>query len=153
MDYKKLFDQYLLLVNRLIPKPSAPPVIGIDIGTSSIKAVELGHTAGGFEIRHWAIEPLAGNDTKSALKKIAERLHFNNQHLVSSVFGKGTLIRYVDLPRMPLEDLRKSYIFDLDKYFPFDPKSIYTDCSILDPDRQGQENAGIAGGRQKGNGG
>ena len=44
------------------------------------------------------------------------------------------MIRYVDLPRMPLEDLRKSYIFDLDKYFPFDPKSIYTDCSILDPE-------------------
>ena len=35
---------------------------------------------------------------------------------------------------MPLEDLRKSYIFELDKYFPFDPKSIYTDCSILDPE-------------------
>ncbi len=134
MDYKKLFDQYLLLVNRLIPKPLAPPVIGIDIGTSSIKAVELGQAAGGLEIRHWAIEPLVGNDTKSALKKIGERLRFNNQHLVSAVFGKGTLIRYVDLPRMHLEDLRKSYIFDLDKYFPFDPKSIYTDCSILDPE-------------------
>ena len=134
MDYKKLFDQYLSLVNRLIPKPVAPPVIGIDIGTFSIKAVELDLAAGGVEIRHWAIEPLTGNDTKSALKKISERLRFNNQLLVSSVFGKGTLIRYVDLPRMPLEDLRKSYIFDLDKFFPFDPKSIYTDCSILDPE-------------------
>jgi Tfp pilus assembly PilM family ATPase len=57
------------LVNRLIPKPAASPVIGIDIGTSSIKAVELGQVAGGLEIRHWAIEPLVGNDTKSALKK------------------------------------------------------------------------------------
>ena len=134
MDYKNLFDQYLKLVNHLIPKPVAPPVIGIDIGTSSIKAVELGQSAGGFEVRHWAIEPLVGNDAKSALKKIGERLHFDQQHLVSSVFGKGTLIRYVDLPRMPLEDLRKAYIFDLDKYFPFDPKSIYTDCAILDPE-------------------
>ena len=134
MDYKKLFGQYLLLVNRLIPKPLAPPVIGIDIGTSSIKAVELGQTAAGIEVRHWAIEPLVNNDTKSALKKIVERLQLNNQLLVTSVFGKGTLIRYVDLPRMALEDLRKSYVFDLDKYFPFDAKSIYTDCSILDPE-------------------
>jgi len=134
MGYKKVFDQYVSLVNRLIPKPAAPAVIGIDIGTSSIKAVELGQAAGGYEIRHWAIEPLAGTDTKGALKKIVDRLRFNNQLLSCAVFGKGTLIRYVDLPRMPLEDLRKSYIFDLDKYFPFDPKSIYTDCSILDPD-------------------
>ncbi len=136
MDYKKLFDQYLLLVNRLMPKPPLPPVIGIDIGTSSIKAVELARAAGGVEVRHWAIEPLTGTDTKSALKKIGERLRFNGQTLVCAVFGKGTLIRYVDLPRMPLEDLRKSYIYDLDKYFPFDPKSIYTDCSILDPENK-----------------
>jgi type IV pilus assembly protein PilM len=134
MDFKKLFDQYLSLVNRLVPKPAAHPVIGIDIGSSTIKAVELGQAAGALEIRQWAIEPLAGHDTKSALKKIGERLHMKNQLLACSVSGKGTLIRYVDLPRMPLEDLRKSYIFDLDKYFPFDPKSIYTDCAILDPD-------------------
>ena len=134
MDYKQLFAQYISWVNHLIPKPAQAPVIGIDIGTSSVKAVELGQSAGGLEIRQWAIEPLAGNDAKSALKKIAERLHINNQALVSSVFGKGTLIRYIDMPRMPLEDLRKSYVFELDKYFPFDPKNIYTDCSILDPD-------------------
>ena len=54
MDYKKLFDQYLLLVNRLIPKPPSPPVIGIDIGTSSIKAVELGQTPEGLK---YAIGP------------------------------------------------------------------------------------------------
>jgi type IV pilus assembly protein PilM len=96
--------------------------------------VELSFAAGGVEVRHWALEGVVGNDTKSALKKISESLHFNNQLLVSSVFGKGTLIRYVDLPRMPLEDLRKAYIFDLDKYFPFDAKTIYTDCSILDPE-------------------
>jgi type IV pilus assembly protein PilM len=96
--------------------------------------VELGQAAGGLEIRHWAIEPFAGKDTKSVLKKIAERMRFNNQLLACAISGKGTLIRYVDLPRMPLEDLRKSYIYELDKYFPFDLKTIYTDCSILDPE-------------------
>jgi type IV pilus assembly protein PilM len=136
MDYKKIFDQYIVTVNRLIPKPPATPVIGIDIGTSSIKAVELGQSASGIDVRHWAIEPLVGNDAKTALKKIGERLHFNEQKLVSCVFGKGTLIRFVDLPRMSLEDLRKSYVYDLDKYFPFDLKSIYTDCAILDPEGQ-----------------
>jgi type IV pilus assembly protein PilM len=134
MDYKKLFDQYLLLVNRFIPKPAVPPVIGIDIGTSTVKAVELVQTNGALEVRQWAIEPMVANDTKSALKMICERMRVEEQFIVSSVFGKGTLIRYVDLPRMPLDDLRKAYIYDLDKYFPFDPKTIYTDCAILDPD-------------------
>jgi type IV pilus assembly protein PilM len=75
-----------------------------------------------------------GGDAKAALKKISERLKFEHQLLVCAVFGKGTLLRYVDMPRMPLDDLRKAYVYDLDKYFPFDPKAIYTDCAILDPD-------------------
>jgi len=125
---------YLQFVNSLIPKAPTPAVIGIDIGTSAVKAVELIQSPSAVDIRHWAIEPLAGNDARTALKKIGERLQFGNQQLICAVFGKGTLIRYVDLPRMTLEDLRKSYVFDLDKYFPFDPKSIYTDCAILDPE-------------------
>ncbi|MDE1919895.1 MAG: type IV pilus assembly protein PilM [Candidatus Omnitrophica bacterium] len=135
MDFKKLFEQYLLFVNRLIPQPPAVAVIGIDIGASAVKAVELGPAAGGgSEIRHWAVETLEAQGAPAALKKAVERLHWSNQLLVSSVSGKGTLMRFIDLPRMSLEDLRKSYVYELDKYFPFDPKSIYTDCTILDPE-------------------
>ncbi len=134
MDPKKLFDQYISLVNLLIPKPAVAPVIGIDIGSSAIKAVELCHSGTGIEIRRGVIVPTAGGELKASLKKIIERLSISNQLLACAVSGKGTLIRYVDLPRMSLEDLHKSYIFELDKYFPFDPKSIYTDCAILDPD-------------------
>jgi len=134
MDYKKFFHGYLQFINSIVPKPAAPPNVGIDIGTSSVKAVELGQSSGTQEIRRWAIEPLGGNDPKTALKKLAERLRLTNQQLATSIFGKGTLIRYIDMPRMALDDLRKSYVYELDKYFPFDPKSIYTDCAILDPD-------------------
>ena len=118
----------------MIPKPAAAPVIGIDIGTSSIKAVEVGQAGGGIDIRRWAIEPVGSSDVLSGLKKIAQRMHLDNQILVSSVSGKGSLIRYLDMPRMSLEDLRKSFVFDLDKYLPFEPQSIYTDCAILDPE-------------------
>ena len=137
MDFQGIFNQYLALVNRMIPKPAPAPVVGIDIGTSSIKAVEVGSSAGGVEVRRWAIEPVAGADALSALKKVVQRIHLEDQMLVASVSGKGSLIRYLDMPRMALEDLRKSFVFDLDKYLPFDPQSIYTDCTILDP--QGQD--------------
>lgn len=134
MDFKNLFDQYLTLIGRFLPKPAAVPIIGIDIGASSIKALETETSAGKTEIRRWALEPVVGNDSISALKKIAERMHFSNQVLVCALYGKGSLIRYLDMPRMSLEDLRKSFMFDLDKYLPFEPQSIYTDCAILDPE-------------------
>jgi type IV pilus assembly protein PilM len=34
---------------------------------------------------------------------------------------------------MSLGDLKRSFSLEVDKYFPFDKDSIYTDCSILDP--------------------
>ena len=76
MNFKNLFDQYLTLINRLVPKPAALPVVGIDIGASFVKAVEVETLAGKMEIRRWAIEPIAGDDSKSALKKIVERHAF-----------------------------------------------------------------------------
>ena len=134
MDFKELFPRYLAWVNRLLLKKDQSPVVGIDIGTSSIKAVEVAFSTGGMEIRRWAIEPLGGQNAASALKKIVERLPLGKPLLASSLSGKGSLVRFLDMPRMSLEDLRKSFVFDLDKYLPFDPQSIYTDCAILNPE-------------------
>ncbi len=133
MDFKSLFDGYLTFVNRFVPQHRRPPVLGIDIGSSTVKAVEVALAAGGYEIRVWAVEPIQDEDVKSALSRLLKKIQYAGQTIVTSVSGKGTLIRYIDLPRMPSADLRKSFGYDLDKYFPFDPQSIYTDCAILDP--------------------
>ncbi|MBI3314963.1 MAG: pilus assembly protein PilM [Candidatus Omnitrophica bacterium] len=139
MDFKSLFNQYLEVINRFVPRPQQVPVLGIDIGTSTVRAVEIGRAGpaiggagAGFEIRLWALEGIQGGDVKAALSRLLEKIHYTGQTLVTSVSGKGTLIRYIDMPRMPLDDLRRSFVYDLDKYFPFDPQSIYTDCFILD---------------------
>ena len=133
MGLKSLFNQYLNIVNRFIPRPKLPPVLGIDIGSSMIKAVEIGPTSVGYEILLWAIEPIRDGDVKNALSQLLKNIQYAGQTLVTSVSGKGTLIRYIDMPRIPIVDLRKSLSYDMEKYFPFDPQSIYTDCCVLDP--------------------
>ena len=133
MDFKSLFNRYLEVIARFVPRPQQSPVLGIDIGTGTVRAVEIGPAGVGFEIRLWALEEIQGGDVKAALSQLIKKIHYAGQTLVTSVSGKGTLIRYIDMPRMPLDDLRRSFTYDLDKYFPFDPQSIYTDCFILDP--------------------
>jgi len=133
MDFKSLFNQYLEVIARFVPRPQQLPVLGIDIGTGTVRAVEISPAGAGFEIRLWAIEPVQGGDVKAAISQLIKKIRYAGQTLVTSVSGKGTLIRYIDMPRMPLDDLRSSFTYDLDKYFPFDPQSIYTDCFILDP--------------------
>jgi Tfp pilus assembly PilM family ATPase len=72
------------------------------------------------------------------LQRIFIRMNIKDQTPVASVSGKGISIRYVDMPRMSLLEVKKSFKYEVDKYFPFDPKSIYTDCYILNPKSEGK---------------
>jgi type IV pilus assembly protein PilM len=134
MHFQQIFNGYLGFINRLIPKSTTPPVIGIDIGTSAVKAVAIStNDSSELEITAWGVEKIEGGDIKAALIRLFAKMNTPGQVPVSSVSGKGSLIRYIDMPRMPIDELRKSFSYELDKYFPFDPQSIYTDCFILDP--------------------
>ncbi|MBI3601709.1 MAG: type IV pilus assembly protein PilM [Candidatus Omnitrophica bacterium] len=133
MNWLAPLHQYLNFINRFLPKSRLTAVVGIDIGTSSVKAVEIARTNNSFEIHRWALESIEGTDTKAAVKRLFSRMNIKDQTPVTSVAGKGALIRYIDMPRMTPEELRKSFVYEIDKYFPFDPQTIYTDCYITDP--------------------
>lgn len=130
MNWQAVFPPLLNLINRFLPKSHRASVVGFDIGSFSIKALEMGP---GGEIHRWVLEPFDGTDILSALKRVVSVMKMTDQIPVASVSGKGTLIRYIDMPRMTLEELRKSFVYEIDKYFPFDPQTIYTDCYIIDP--------------------
>jgi len=132
MDFKALLTQYADFLEQLFSQSKGKRVVGIDIGSSSIKAVEIVAVKDKYEIQNWAIELIDGNETKAALQRLLARMNVKDQMPVAAVSGKGTLIRYVEMPRMPIEDLRKSFTYEIDKYFPFDPQTIYTDCFMVE---------------------
>ena len=127
-----LLDKYFSLVRKFIPAEQKVSAVGLDIGTGECKAVELNRTEAGYELLNWVIEPVHNGDVKASAQKIFSQLTASCQSLYTSVFGKGTLIRYIDMPRMSLEDLKSSFDIEADKYFPFAQNQIYTDCFILD---------------------
>jgi type IV pilus assembly protein PilM len=133
MNLQGLLKNYLNFANQILPKTRPKTVVGFDIGTSSVKAVEIAFTEDSFEILNWGMEIIDGSDAQNALKRLFSRMNIKDQIPVTSVSGKGTLIRYVEMPRMSIDELRKSFIYEIDKYFPFDPQTIYTDCYIIDP--------------------
>jgi type IV pilus assembly protein PilM len=130
-------DAYFKLIKRLFPVNSRKSVIGIDITPSLCKAVEVVSRNGVFEVARWSIEPLAEAGDKgvqAALGKIiaAFALTADPRPVVVALGGKGTLVRYVDMPRMSTQDLRRTFSFESDKYFPFPKDTVYTDCHILE---------------------
>lgn len=134
-----LFNRYLTLIRQIIPSKPEGIATGVDIGSSDCKFVQIKKSGTAFELINWGIEPVAGGDVEGSLGKLLERLETPYNTIYTAVFGKGTLIRYIEMPRMSLEDLRNSFGIEADKYFPFAQDQIYTDCFILDPqgkDRQ-----------------
>src|SRR3990167_8658988 len=127
-----LLTAYLNVIKRFILPKSDGTSVGIDIGAGDCKLVELKKDGDSFSLLNWAVEPIKTGDVTLTLKKILERLDTPCKNLYTSVFGKGTLIRYIDMPRMSLEDLKSSFDIEADKYFPFAQNQIYTDCFILD---------------------
>lgn len=133
---KKLLDQYLTLVKNFIPETKdTRPSLGLDIGTYSCKAVEIIPSDNeAFTLLNWAIEPVKNNNPAEAVKKILEKMNTQTKDVSTSVGGQGTLIRYIDMPKMPLKDAKQSFAIEADKYFPFPKDQIYTDCFIVDQD-------------------
>jgi type IV pilus assembly protein PilM len=130
---EQLLENYFRFVKQLLPDEKGITKVGLDIGVNSCKFIALAKMGDKYEIQAWGIEPIGPGGLVQCLKTLAGKYNFSNKSPVSSVSGKGTLIRYIDMPRMSLDELKKSFSIEVDKYFPFDQNSIYTDCSILDP--------------------
>ncbi len=129
----KILENYLSFVKNLIPQKGSSTAVGIDVGSDSCKLVELTRTAGALEVSRWGIEAVENGNSAAALKRLLEKNQIETKSPITAVSGKGTLIRFIELPRMSLEELKKSFAFEADKYLPFPQDQIFTDCFIIDP--------------------
>jgi type IV pilus assembly protein PilM len=128
----KLLEQYFSTIKKFLPSEQKTSAVGLDIGTGECKHVELAKSENTYELVSWAIEPINNGDTNAAITQALSHLTVPCKSLYTSVFGKGTLIRYIDMPQMSIDDLKSSFDIEADKYFPFAQDQIYTDCYILD---------------------
>ena len=127
-----LLENYLAFVRRFVPEQVVRPSVGIDIGHRTCKIVALKSKGSTHELIHWAIEPIPSGQEKQTVQDICKSLTEPPASITTAVYGKGTLVRYIDMPKMSPDDLRRSFAFEADKYFPFPKDQIYVDSFILD---------------------
>lgn len=102
--------------------------VGLDIGTSSIKLVELKFLKDTVELTRFVLEPIQA-DLSSQLKRIAP-----SQAINISVSGASTVVRYIDFPRMNEDELKQALRFEVQKYIPFPINEVILDSYILKED-------------------
>src|SRR5512147_2351110 len=125
--------------------------IGLDIGSSYIKAVKLKESKGGYELELFHLHPLPpelivdGSIIDSlrlveALKEMVKAAGIKTKNVVISISGHSSvIIKRISLPEMTEEELSESIKFEAEQYVPFDIEDVNLDFQIIGPkDEPGQ---------------
>lgn len=120
-------------------------VIGIDIGSSSVKLVQLKDLKGSFQLLNIGIIPLPPEaivdntmmDSSSivgAVRNVVSSLGVKVKDVACSISGNSVIIRKIVLPVMPPEELEDQISWEAEQYIPFDINDVNMDFQILSPD-------------------
>lgn len=120
-------------------------VIGVDIGSSSVKVVQLKESKGVFQLLNLGIYPLPPEaivdntlmdsaSIASAIKNLVASLGIKIKDVVCSISGNSVIIRKIVLPAMPQEELEEQISWEAEQYIPFDINDVNMDFQILSPD-------------------
>ncbi|RME50635.1 MAG: type IV pilus assembly protein PilM [Deltaproteobacteria bacterium] len=129
-------------------------VIGLDIGSSSIKVLELKEAKGGYTLQNIGIQPLPPEAIVDAalmnspvvvdvIRELISRLKIKTKDVVTSVSGHSVIIRKITLPLMTEEEVEGNIQWEAEQYIPFDINDVNIDFQILQPDTHDQENLDV----------
>jgi type IV pilus assembly protein PilM len=120
-------------------------LVGIDVGSSSIKIAQLREQKGGFQLLSLGLLPISADaivDNSimdsgaivSAIRNLAESHKVKTKNVATSVSGHSVIIRKIQLPIMTEEEMEASIQWEAEQYIPFEVSEVNIDFQILGPD-------------------
>jgi len=125
-------------------------LIGLDIGSRTIKAVQLRESGSKWAMvscgyselpeEIFDLSPIEKKDVLSReLKNLFKGNNFSTKRVAASVSGNSVIVRYVKFPKMSKQDLDKAIQFEAEPYIPFDIHEVNIGTQILgDVTEEGQ---------------
>jgi len=108
-------------------------LIGLDIGSNAIKAVELTHSGYDYTITACCQKEVPSESiTPEIIAEAIRENGFRGKRVVSAVSGKSVIVRYLNMVEMSDEELKSSIRYEADKYIPFDIEEVILDCHRFD---------------------
>jgi type IV pilus assembly protein PilM len=107
-------------------------IVGLDIGSHAVKAVELSQVGGEFVLSEYGQTQIYSEGSISdAIAELMSNCRFRTKRVVTAVSGKSVIVRYLNLVQMSDEELKNAIRFEADKYIPFDVEEVVLDCQKL----------------------
>ena len=119
------------------------PVVSLDIGSDKVKAIQLKKKGSAIELERFGMADVYPNGDKAtfsgdkraaliqAARKAMDDANINAKHCVSAISGESIIVRYIQLPKMPEDELRNALRWEAEEYIPFHIDEVNLDSVIL----------------------
>ena len=117
--------------------------MGLDIGSSAVKAVELKASGKTYKVTGFGTESLPpdsivdgaiidGAAVADAIRRLFDSRNIKTKDVAASLSGNAVIVKKITLPIMSDAELAESIYWEAEQYIPFDIQDVNLDYQILD---------------------
>jgi type IV pilus assembly protein PilM len=118
------------------------PLVGVDIGTHSIKLVQLKKAGRGYQLQHFGVMPLMpeaivdGTITNAgvvveALRNLVRMEKLTIKDVATVISGPSVIVKKIRVPQMTEKELSDNLQWEAEQHIPFEISEVNIDFQIL----------------------
>ena len=149
-SFKNVFE--VDLISLLTPRKQ---LVGLDIGSSAIKLVQLKESKGRYILQKFGVKPLEPEvivdgmvmdegRVVSAIRELFDETGVQNKQVAVSISGHAVIVKKISLPPLPDEELEGQVKLAAEQYIPFDINEVNIDFHVLPADLSGDKQVDMA---------
>lgn len=117
-------------------------VIGLDIGTSSVKVAELSLSARGAELVSFGFAPLAPGSmaageildpmaVSEVIASLVQQIKTKRTKAATGIWGNSVIVKRISVPAMDPKLLKEQIRWEAEQYIPFDSSEVSIDYHLI----------------------
>jgi type IV pilus assembly protein PilM len=122
--------------------------IGLDIGSSSVKVVQIKETSKGLQLVNFGFEPLPSQTivdgaimnqgaVVEAIRTLRDSLGIKGKDVATAISGHSVIIKKIKVPPMTPEELEEQIPWEAEHHIPFSKDDVEIDHQLVGSDASG----------------
>ena len=124
-------------------KSKKPPLVGLDISSTSVKLLELSQQNDGYRVEAYAAEPLPPNSVVEknitdveavgeAIQRVTKRAGTRTKYAAVAVAGSSVITKVITMPaNLAGDELESQIELEADQYIPYSLEEVNMDFEVL----------------------
>ncbi len=119
--------------------------VGLDIGASSVKVVEIERVGNEIHLLNYGVASLDPETivdgeimdrqmVVEAIQNLVESRGIKRKRVVAGIHGRGVIVKKIVMERLPAEDASEAIYWEAEQHVPYDINDVSLDFEILDVD-------------------